>query len=95
MHIKEGDEPKTTCLTRYGAFEFLFMPFGLTNTPVTFCTLVNQVFHDYLDKFVVVYLNDIMVYSSTLEQHKNHLLFVFEKLRENKLFLKKEKCAFS
>ncbi|KAL0561143.1 hypothetical protein IC582_001563 [Cucumis melo] len=55
VRITEGDEPKTTYVTRYGAFEFLVMPFGLTNAPVTFCTLMNQVFHEYLDKFVVVY----------------------------------------
>ncbi|KAA0053609.1 reverse transcriptase [Cucumis melo var. makuwa] len=60
LRIAEGDEPKTTCVTRYGAFEFLVMSFGLTNAPATFCTLMNQVFHDYLDKFVVVYLDDIV-----------------------------------
>ncbi|OMO75693.1 reverse transcriptase [Corchorus capsularis] len=69
VRIIEGDEPKTTCVTRYGAFEFLVMPFGLTNAPTTFCTLMNQVFHDFLDKFMVIYLDDIVVYSSTLEEH--------------------------
>lgn len=65
VRIAEGDKPKTTCVMRYRAFEFLVMPFGLTSTPATFCTLMNQVFHEYLDKFVVVYLNDIVVYSAT------------------------------
>ncbi|TYK20741.1 reverse transcriptase [Cucumis melo var. makuwa] len=68
-----GDEPKTTCVPRYGAFEFLVMPFGLTNAPATFCTLMNQVFHEYLDKFVVVYLDDIVVYSTTMKEHRDHL----------------------
>ena len=77
VRISEGDGPKTTCVTRYGAFEFLVMPFGLTNAPATFCTLMNQVFHDYLDKFVVIYLDDIMVYSSSLEEHEKHLRLVF------------------
>ncbi|TYK01231.1 reverse transcriptase [Cucumis melo var. makuwa] len=73
VRIAEGDEPKTTCVTRYGAFEFLVMPFGLTNAPATFCKLMNQVFHEYLDKFVVVYLDDIVVYSTTMEEHRDHL----------------------
>ena len=58
VQVAEGDEQKTTCVTRYGAFEWLVMPFGLTNALATFCTLMNHVFHEYLDKFVVVYLAD-------------------------------------
>ncbi|XP_022972954.1 uncharacterized protein LOC111471473 [Cucurbita maxima] len=76
VRIAEGDEPKTTCVTRYGAFEFLVMPFGLTNAPATFCTLMNQVFYEYLDQFVIVYLDDIVVYSTTLEEHKVHLKLI-------------------
>ncbi|KAJ7975820.1 Retrotransposon protein, putative, Ty3-gypsy subclass [Quillaja saponaria] len=95
VRIAEGDEPKTTCVTRYGAFEFLVMPFGLTNAPATFCTLMNQVFRGYLDKFIVVYLDDIVIYSSTLEDHKQHLQLVFNRLRENQLFVKREKCSFA
>ncbi|KAL0549208.1 hypothetical protein IC582_013689 [Cucumis melo] len=91
VRIAEGDEPKTTCVTRYGAFEFLVMPFGLTNAPATFCTLMNQVFHEYLDKFVVVYLDDIVVYSMTMEEHRDHLQKVFQKLKENQLYVKREK----
>ena len=63
VRIAEGDEAKTTCVTRYGAFEFLMMPFGLTNAPATFCTLMNRLFHPYLDRFVVVYLDAIKVVS--------------------------------
>ncbi|KAL4027588.1 hypothetical protein IC575_010758 [Cucumis melo] len=95
VRIAEGDEPKTTCVTRYGAFEFLVMSFGLTNAPATFCTLMNQVFHEYLDKFVVVYLDDIVVYSTTMEEHRDHLQKVFQKLKENQLYVKREKCSFA
>ena len=95
VRIAEGDEPKTTCVTRYGAFEFRVMPFGLTNAPATFCTLMNEVFHEYLDKFVVVYLDDIVVYSATMEEHREHLIRVFQKLRENQLYVKREKCSFA
>ena len=58
VRITGGDKPKTTCVTRYGSYEFLMMPFGLTNAPTTFYTLMNKIFHPYLDKFVVVYLDD-------------------------------------
>ena len=74
-----------------GAFEFLVMPFRLTNVLATFCTLINQVFHEYLDKFVVMYLDDIMVYSATMEEHKEHLAKMFQKLRENQLYVKRKK----
>lgn len=95
VRIAEGDEPKTTCVTRYGSYEFLVMPFGLTNAPATFCTLMNKIFHPYLDSFVVVYLDDIVVYSNTLEEHKQHLREVFKVLQENELYIKKEKCSFA
>ncbi|KAK8663328.1 hypothetical protein V6N13_083151 [Hibiscus sabdariffa] len=95
VRIAEGDEPKTTCVTRYGIFEFLVMPFGLTNASATFCTLMNQVFYDYLEKFVVIYLDHVMVYSSSLREHEDHLRLVMERLRENQLFVKCEKCEFA
>ena len=95
VRIAEGDEPKTTCVTRYGAYEFMVMPFGLTNAPATFCTLMNNVFRDFLDNFVVVYLDDIVVYSRTLEDHVKHLQMVFLRLRDNHLYVKREKCAFA
>ncbi|RVW59633.1 Transposon Ty3-G Gag-Pol polyprotein [Vitis vinifera] len=91
----KGDEPKTTCVTRYGSYEFLVMPFGLTNAPTMFCTLMNKIFHPYLDKFVVVYLDDIVIYSNTLKEHEEHLRKVFKILRQNKLYVKKEKCSFA
>lgn len=95
VRIAEGNEPKTTCITRYGSFEWLVMPFGLTNAPATFCTLMNKIFHPYLDKFVVVYLDDIVIYSHTLEKHAQHLKTLFRVLRENELYVKKEKCSFA
>ncbi|XP_039163085.1 uncharacterized protein LOC120290759 [Eucalyptus grandis] len=95
VRIAEGDEPKTACVTRYGSYEFLMIPFGLTNAPGTFCTMMNKVLHPFLDRFVVVYLDDIMVYSRTLEEHVEHLRQVFQVLRENELYVKREKCAFA
>ena len=93
--MAEGDKAKTTCVTRYGSFEFLVMPFGLTNAPATFCNLINDVLFDFLDSFVVVYLNDIVIYSPTLEDHLVHLGKVFDRLRQNQLYVKKEKCEFA
>ncbi|KAH9722467.1 Endonuclease [Citrus sinensis] len=95
VRIAKGDEPKTACTTRYGSFEFLVMPFGLTNAPATFCTLMNKVLQPFLDRFVVVYLDDIVVYSTTLEDHAQHLQQVLQVLRDNELFLKLEKCSFA
>nr|CAN63369.1 hypothetical protein VITISV_016446 [Vitis vinifera] len=95
VRIAEEDEPKTTCVTRYDSYEFLVMPFGLTNAPATFCTLMNKIFHPYLDKFVVVYLDDIVIYSNTLKEHVEHLRKVFKILRQIELYVKKEKCSFA
>ena len=88
VRIATGDKEKTSCVTRYGAFDWLIMPFGLTNALATFFTLMNHVFQEYLDNFVVVYLDDIVVYSKTLEEHQEHLRKVFAKLREHHLFVK-------
>ncbi|KAA0050296.1 reverse transcriptase [Cucumis melo var. makuwa] len=95
VRIKQGDEAKTACVTRYGAYEFLVMPFGLTNAPATFCTLMNKLFQPFLDRFVVVYLDDIVVYSQTLEEHVQHLRQVFQVFRDNELYIKLEKCSFA
>jgi len=97
VRIAEGDEPKTktTCVTRYGSFEFLVMPFGLTNAPATFFNLMNIVFHEYIDVFVVVYLDDVVVYSESLEDHLCHLRMVLSRLREHQLYIKLEKCEFA
>ena len=95
VRIKTGDEPKITCVMRYEAFEFKVMPFGLTNAPATFCTLINQVLRDFLDQFVVVYLDDIVIYSNTLEDHHEHLRMVLTRLREHELYAKPSKCSFA
>ncbi|KAL0345857.1 UNVERIFIED_CONTAM: RNA-directed DNA polymerase [Sesamum radiatum] len=78
VNVAKGDEPKTTCVTRYGSFEFLVMPLGLTNAPATFCNLMNDVLYEYLDRFVVVYLDDIVVYLESLTDHLVHLRVVFQ-----------------
>ena len=90
--LTEGDEAKTTGVKRYGSFEFLVMPFGLTNAPATFCNLMNDVLFDFLDLFVMVHLDDIVIYSPILEDHLVHLEKVFDILRQNQLHVMKEKC---
>ncbi len=94
IRIAKGDDEKTACHTRYGSYEFLVMPFRLTNAPATFCTLMNDIFREWLDDFVVVYIDDILIYSGSLEEHEEHLRKVFQRLRENKLYAKLEKCEF-
>ncbi len=94
IQIMEGDEEKTACRTRYGSYEFFMMPFGLTNAPATFCIFMNDIFQEWLDDFVVVYINDILIYNSSLEEHAEHLRKVFQRLRENKLYAKLKKCKF-
>jgi len=92
VRIREEDVPKTAFRTRYGHFEFLVLPFGLTNAPATFMTLMNDIFREFLDKFVVVYLDDILVYSKTKEEHYKHLHQVLNTLRKHKLYAKISKC---
>ena len=94
VRIIEGEEPKTTCVTRYGSFEFLVMLFGICNALTMFCMLMNDVMHLFLDKSFVVYLDDIVVFSEIMEEHKKHLAEVFKALRENQLYLKRSKCVF-
>ena len=81
-------------MTRYGSYEFLVMSFKLTNALTTLCTLMNKIFHLYLDKFMVVHLDDIVAYSNTLEEHMKHLRKVLKVLRQNELYVKKDKCSF-
>jgi Reverse transcriptase (RNA-dependent DNA polymerase) len=77
-NVQEGDIPKTCIRTRYGSFEFLVMPFGLTNAPSTFQALMNEVFRDYVDKFVLVYLDDVLIFSRSYEEHKQHVEMVLQ-----------------
>ncbi|MBW0560082.1 hypothetical protein O181_099797 [Austropuccinia psidii MF-1] len=94
LRIKEGDEHLIAFRTKYGSYEYLVMPFGLTNPPASSQNLVNDIFADYLDVFVVVYLDDIMVFSSSEEEHVKHVTSVLQRLRENNLFSKASKCVF-
>ncbi|KAH9263419.1 hypothetical protein BASA83_013212 [Batrachochytrium salamandrivorans] len=94
LRIKEGDEPKTAFITKYGQFEFLVMPFGLANAPAQFQRMMNTLFRDSIGKFVLVYLDDIVVYSEDLETHKEHVKSVLTILRANGLYCKLEKCHF-
>jgi hypothetical protein len=88
------DIPKTTFTSRYGLYEFTVMSFGLTNTPAYFMYLMNKVFMEDLDKFVVVFIVDILVFSRNEEEHEEHLRLVLQKLREHQLYAKFGKCDF-
>ncbi|MBW0569464.1 hypothetical protein O181_109179 [Austropuccinia psidii MF-1] len=93
LRIKEGDEHLTAFRAKYGSYEYLVMPFGLTNAPASFQNIVNDIFADFLDVFVVVYLDDIMVFSSSEEEHVKHVASVLQRLRDNNLFSKASKCV--
>ena len=94
LRVKDVDVPKTTFRTRYGHYEFLVIPFWLTNAPTTFMDLMNRVFRPYLDQFVVVFIDDILVYSRDEQEHKQHLKIVLQTLRDKKLYAKLSKCDF-
>ncbi|GJV51389.1 putative reverse transcriptase domain-containing protein [Tanacetum coccineum] len=94
LRVHEDDIPKTAFRTRYGHFEFTVMPFGLTNAPAVFMDLMNRVCKPYLDKFVIVFIDDILIYSKTKEDHEVHLGLVLELLRKEKLYAKFSKCEF-
>ena len=94
IRIVPEDTHKTAFRTRYGHFEFTVVPFGLCNAPASFMMLMNDILHEYLDKFVVVFLDDILVYSKSLQEHEKHLSMVLERLREHKLYAKASKCDF-
>ncbi|WVZ51690.1 hypothetical protein U9M48_002806, partial [Paspalum notatum var. saurae] len=94
IKIGEEDIPKTAFSTRYGLYEYLVMSFGLTNAPAFFMYMMNSVFMNKLDKFVVVFIDDILVYSKNEEEHEEHLQTVLTRLREHQLYAKFSKCAF-
>ena len=92
LRVQESDVTKTAFRTRYRHYEFLVMPFGLTNAPLAFMDLMNQVFQPYLDRFVIVFIDDILVYSGSSEEHSEHLRIVLQTLREQQLYAKLSKC---
>ncbi|KAA3487042.1 gag-pol polyprotein [Gossypium australe] len=94
LKVKEADIHKTPFRTQYGHYEFLVMPFRLTNAPTAFMDMMNRVFQPYLDRFVVVFIDDILVYSRTEEGHNSHLRVVLQILREKQLYAKFSKCEF-
>ena len=94
LKVQENDVSKTTFRTRYGHYEFLVMPFGLTNASAAFMDLMNRVFSPYLDKFVIVFIDDILVYSDSPEEHAEHRRTVLHILRERQLYAKFSKCQF-
>jgi transposase InsO family protein len=94
VRIKEGDEWKTAFRTKFGLFEYLVMPFGLTNAPATFQKMINHVLRQYLDIFVVCYLDDILIFSDNEEEHKEHVHKVLKALQDAKLLVEPEKCHF-
>ena len=94
LRIKDADVHKTVFRMRYGHYEFLVMTFGLTNAPASFMDLMNRVFRPFLDLFVMVFIDDILVYSKDLEDHDTHLWVVLETLRKERLYAKLSKCKF-
>nr|GEW88090.1 reverse transcriptase [Tanacetum cinerariifolium] len=94
LRVKEQDISKTAFRTRYGYYEFMVMPFGLTNAPAVFMDLMNRIFYEYLDKFVIVFIDDILVFSKSKEEHEDHLRTVLQTLRQEKLYAKFSKCEF-
>ncbi|GAU31786.1 hypothetical protein TSUD_22320 [Trifolium subterraneum] len=94
IRIKSSDVSKTAFRTRYGHYEFLVMPFGLTNAPAVFMDYMNRIFQPYLDKFVVIFIDDILIYSRNSQEHAVHLRIVLEILREKQLYAKFSKCEF-
>ncbi|GJX20666.1 reverse transcriptase domain-containing protein [Tanacetum coccineum] len=94
LRVREEDIPKTAFRTRYGHFEFTVMPFGLTNAPAIFMDLMNRVCKPYLDKFVIVFIDDILIYSKSEEEHEVHLKTILDLLQKEKLYAKFSKCEF-
>ena len=95
IRIKEEDIYKTAFRTHYGHYEFVVLPFGLTNAPATFMSLMHDIFQPYLDKFVLIFIDDILIYSKNQEEHKEHLRIVLQTLQENPYMLNLANVIFS
>ncbi|CAI7905686.1 unnamed protein product [Closterium sp. NIES-53] len=95
IQLAEDDISKTAFQTRYGHFGFRFLPFGLTNAPATFMGLMNDIFRPFLNRFVIVFLNDMLIFSKSLEEHAQHLCIVLDTLRQHRLYAKLSKCTFA
>ena len=93
--IKDEDIYKTTFRTRYGHYEFVVMAFGLTNAPTSFMFLMNSILSTYLEKFIIIFIDDILIYSKNEREHEEHLRIVLQVLREQQLYAKFSKCDFS
>ena len=94
LRVREADIPKTAFRTRYGHLEFTVMPFGLTNAPAAFIGLMNRMFQPYLDQFVVVFVDDILIYFRSEVEHEDYLRIVLQLLRDHQLYAKFSKCEF-
>jgi hypothetical protein len=94
LKVRECDIPKTPFIPRYGLYEFTVMSFGLTNVLAYFMYMMNKVFMEYMDKFVMVFIDDILIYSRSEEEHEGHLRLVLQKLQGHKLYAKSSKCEF-
>ncbi|GJY23652.1 putative reverse transcriptase domain-containing protein [Tanacetum coccineum] len=94
LRVREEDIPKTAFRTRYGHYEFQVMPFGLTNAPAVFMDLMNRVCKPYLDRFVIVFIDDILIYSKSIKEHEGHLKLILKLLKEEELYAKFSKCEF-
>ncbi|GKF89702.1 putative reverse transcriptase domain-containing protein [Tanacetum coccineum] len=94
LRVREEDIPKTGFRTRYGHYEFPVMPFGLTNAPAVFMDLMNRVCKPYLDKFIIVFIDDILIYSKNKQEHEEHLKIILELLKKEELYATFSKCEF-
>jgi hypothetical protein len=94
LRIRPSNISKTAFITKYGLYEFTVVSFGLTNAPALFMNLMNSVFMYYLDKFVVVFIDDILIYSQSEQEHASHLKMVLQRLREHQLYAKLSNCEF-
>ena len=94
IRVRDSDIPKTTFRSLYGHYGFVVMPFVLTNAPVSFMDLMKRVFKQYLDFFVIIFIDDILIYSSNKEEHVSHLIIVLQTLKDRHLFAKFSKCEF-